>query len=127
MIMGSIVELNDTLQISQEQGFPADILDIDEYLKNPISIEKLEDKVFTFKNKPGIRMYKSPPVRNFLVQQINNKWIYWGLIHILEITNDYVNKTTSGKYKVIYLNAPEEMKQAFHLIDGRPDFDYFKN
>lgn len=74
--MGSIVELNDTLQISEEQGFPVDILNINEYLKNPFGFEKLKDKVFTFKEKPAIRMYKSPPVRNFFVQQINNKWIY---------------------------------------------------
>lgn len=124
--MGSIVELNDTLQISEEQGFPVDILNITEYLKNPLGFEKLKDKVFTFKDKPAIRMYKSPPVRNFFVQLIPNKWIYWGLVHILEITHDYLNKTTSGKYKIIYLNTPEEMRQAFHLIDGRPDFDYFK-
>ena len=123
--MGSMIELNDTLQISAEQGFPMNILDINRHLKNPYTTKDVDGKVFSFHNKSEIRMYKSPPVRNFLVQNINNKWIYWGLVHILEITHNYVNKTTSGKYKIIYINTPEEMKQAYHLIDQRPDFDYF--
>lgn len=127
--MGSMVELNDTLQISEGQGFPTDVLDINKHLKQPYSLKDVEEKIFEFKNKPAIRMYKSPPVRNFFVQNVKingqDKWIYWGLIHILEITHDYVNKTTSGKYKIIYLNSPEEMKEAYHLIDQRKELDYF--
>ena len=30
--MGSMVEINDTLQITEAQGFPSDILNIDRYL-----------------------------------------------------------------------------------------------
>jgi hypothetical protein len=105
--MGSIVELNDTLQISEEQGFPVSLLDIKKHLTSPYSVNDFEGKVFSFQNKPAIRMYKSPPVRNFLVQNIKkdgqDKWIYWGLIHILEITHDYVNQKTSGKYKILYI------------------------
>jgi hypothetical protein len=67
-----------------------------------------------------------PPVRCFLVEDIDKMWLYWGLCHILEITHDYVNKVTSGKFKIIYLNTPEEMKQAFNLIDRNPDTGYFK-
>jgi hypothetical protein len=66
-----------------------------------------------------------PPVRNFLVENRNGKWIYWGLIHIIEAHHDYVNKTTSGKFKIIYINTPEEMKKAHDLIDRNKETNYF--
>ena len=90
--MGSYVELNDTLQITKEQGFPEE-LDWKQHLKNPY------------------------PVRNFLVENIDGKWLYWGQIHMLEVKHDYINKTTSGKFKIIYINKPEEMEMAHNLID----------
>ncbi|MDO8610307.1 MAG: hypothetical protein Q7R95_07190, partial [bacterium] len=84
-----------------------------------------ENKTFEFRNKDGIRIYQSPPTRNFLVQNIDDKWIYWGLVHIIEITHDMINKTTSGKFKIIYINTPDEMKQAFNLVDRRDEMNYF--
>lgn len=123
--MGSIIEINDTLQITKEQGFPAE-LDIKKHLEKPYKHEDFKDKTFKFKDKPKIRVYQAPPVRVFLVENIDGKWIYWGLVHILEITHDYINKTTSGKYKIIYVNTPEEMKQAYHLIDQNPETKYFE-
>lgn len=122
--MGSFVELNDTLQLTSDQGFPTQ-LNLEQHLKTPYTLKKFEGKIFEFKNKPDIRMYKAPPVRNFFVENRGGKWIYWGLVHIIEITNDYVNKTTSGKYKIIRINTPEEMKHAFELIDMRPEINYF--
>ncbi|MEK7552082.1 MAG: hypothetical protein AAB534_01565 [Patescibacteria group bacterium] len=118
--MGSIIEINDTLQISKEQGFPVD-LDYGKHKINPLKVEQFSDRIFEFRNKPGIRLYQSPPVRNFLVENRNGKWIYWGLIHILEITHDHINKTTSGKYKIIYFNTPDEMNKAHELIDRTPE------
>jgi hypothetical protein len=122
--MGSFIEINDTLQITKAQGFPAE-LDIDKHLQTPYLLEDFKDKIFSFENKPDIRIYKAPPVRNFFVENSNGKWIYWGLVHILEITHDYEKKTTSGKFKIIKLNTPEEMKHAFDLIDTRSEFNYF--
>jgi hypothetical protein len=122
--MGSFVELNDTLQLTSDQGFPSE-LDLEKHLKDPYNLEQFKDKVFEFQNKPDIRIYKIPPVRNFLVENKNGKWIYWGLVHILETTCDYVNKTTSGKFKIIRINSSEEMKNAFELIDMRPEMNYF--
>ena len=101
--MGSYIEMNDTLQITKEQGFPKE-LDWREHLKNPYTAEQFKDKIFEFKDKPSIRNYQIPPVKNFLVENINGKWLYWGLVHILEIKHDYINKTTSGKFKIIYIN-----------------------
>jgi hypothetical protein len=122
--MGSSTINNDTLQITKIQGFPAE-LDIEKHLQQPYILNDFKDKVFEFKNKAGIRNYHQPPVRNFLVENINDKWIYWGLVHILEITHDYVNKTTSGKFKIIYINSPEEMKVTFDLIDRNEQTNYF--
>lgn len=123
--MGSLIEINDTLQILKEQGFPIE-LDLDRHLKISFRAKDFQDKVFTFHHKSGVRIYKLPPVRNFLVENKDGKWIYWGLVHILETTCDYVNKTTSGKFKIIYINTPEEMKKAHELIDRNPDKQFFK-
>lgn len=124
--MGTYIEMNDTLQITKEQGFPKE-LEWREHLKNPYTAEQFKGKVFEFKDKPSIRNYQIPPVRNFLVENINGKWLYWGLVHILEIKHDYINKTTSGKFKIIYINTPEEMEMAHNLIDrNKETFFEFK-
>ncbi len=122
--MGSFIETNDTLQITKEQGFPME-LSLEKHLLKPFQAKDFIGKVFEFKDKKDIRIYQVPPVRNFLVENINGKWVYWGLVHILEVRHDYVNKTTSGKFKIISINTPEEMKQAFKLTDQRPEFNYF--
>ncbi len=122
--MGSLIELNDTLQITKEQGFPQE-LQLDVHLKTPYTVEQFATTIFSFSNKSDIRVYKAPPVRNFFVENKNGKWIYWGLVHIIEITHDYINRTTSGKYKIIYINTPEEMKKVHELIDRNPKTSYF--
>jgi hypothetical protein len=122
--MGSSVVQNDTLQINKEQGFPEEF-NLETHLKTPYKTEDFKGKVFEFKNKSEIRNYQQPPVRNFLVENREGKWIYWGQIHILEIKHDYQNKTTSGKFKIIYINTPEEMKKAFELIDRNPETSFF--
>ena len=124
--MGSFIEINDTLQITKLQGFPAD-LDINIHKEKPFKAEDFEGKVFEFKDKPKIRMYHLPPVRNFLVENTNGKWLYWGQVHMLEVNHDYINQTTSGKYKIIYINTLEEMKMAHKLIDRNVETDYFLN
>lgn len=123
--MGSYIEVNDTLQISKEQGFPEE-LDYDKHLEKPFNAKDFEDKVFEFKDKPDVRLYHMPPVRNFLVQNIDGKWLYWGLVHVLEVTHDNINKTTSGKFKITYIYTPEEMKYAHRLIDRNEKTDYLE-
>ena len=123
--MGSHFEINDTLQITKEQGFPAE-LDIDKHLEIPFTSDQFRGRIFCFKDKPNIRIFQAPPVRVFLVESIGGKWVCWGLVHIQEITHDYINKTTSGKFKIIYLNSPEEMKQVFDLVYQNEDLNYFK-
>jgi len=102
--MGSFIEINDTLQITKEQGFPEEILNLEKHRQNSIKVEDLQNRVFEFNNKPGARIYHSAPVRCFLVQNINGKWLYWGKVIILEQTikgESKENKFTSGKYKII--------------------------
>lgn len=80
--MGSFIEINDTLQISIDQGFPKE-LDYEKHKINPFQTSDFNWKIFEFKNKPKIRVYKIPPVRNFLVQNIDGKRLYWWLVHII--------------------------------------------
>ncbi len=123
--MGSIIEINDTLQITAEQGFPQE-LRYELHKQKPFTAEDFKDRVFEFHDKPQIRIYKYPPVRVFFVQNIHGKWLYWGLIHMLELKHDYIKKTTSGKYKIIYINTPEEMKKAHDLLDRNKETNYFE-
>lgn len=122
--MGGLIEINDTLLISKDQGFPRE-LDIATHLVKPYTTGDFIEKIFAFSGKPKVRVYKIPPVRNFLVEDIGGKWLYWGLVHIIEVTSDYVNQVTSGKFKIIYLNTPDEMKKAYELIDRNPHNNYF--
>jgi len=122
--MGTIIETNDTLQITKEQGFPVE-LDLEIHLRNSITEDSFTDKIFEFKDKTNIRIYHQPPVRNFLVENRNGKWIYWGLVHIIEVNHDYVKKVTSGKFKIIYINTPEEMKLAHMIIDRNSKTNFF--
>ena len=122
--MGSFIEINDTLQLTTEQGFPVE-LNFDKHKTKPIQAGDFAGRIFEFANKPKVRLYKLPPVRNFLVQNIDGKWLYWGLVHITEVTHDNVNQTTSGKFKIIYIYTPEEMTFAHKLIDRVKETDFF--
>jgi len=124
--MGSLIEINDTLRISKEQGFPLE-LDINKHLVKPYELIEITSKVFEFKNKANIRVYKIPPVRNFLVEDIKGKWLYWGLCHIVEIKHDYLNQITSGKFKIIKINTHAEMVKAFELIHNTNIKDNYFN
>ncbi len=123
-IMGSFIEVNDTLRITKAQGFPVE-LNLTHHLEKPYTLQEVQGKIFTFTSKPKIRLYQQPPVRNFLVEDIDGKWVYWGKCHILTIQHDYVKQETSGTFKIISINTPEEMKQAFDLIDLVPENNYF--
>lgn len=118
--MGSVIELNDTLQLTPEQGFPAE-LSLEQHLKKPFELSQFSGKNSHFQDKPGIRIFHAPPVRNFLVENRNGKWIYWGLVHITQVVHDYVKQKTSGQFTILSLYSPDEMKAAHRLIDGRPE------
>jgi hypothetical protein len=123
--MGSFIEINDTLQLSSEQGFPME-LDYEKHKIKPFVASDFEGRLFEFKDKPKVRVYKLPPVRNFLVQNIDGKWLYWGLVHITEVVHDNIKQTTSGKFKLIYIYTPDEMESAHKLIDRNKETDYLE-
>ncbi len=122
--MGSIFEINDTLQITKEQGFPDD-LNLEKHQSAPLKAEDFADRIFEFQDKPKIRLYQQAPIKNFLVENRDGKWIYWGFIHILEITHDHLKQTTSGKFKIIYIYTPEEMRQAHDLVNRKSETKFF--
>lgn len=123
--MGSMFEMNDTLQITGKQGFPKE-LDIKKHLEKPYKAADFSGKIFKFQNKSGVRIFHLPPCRVFLVQKINDKWLYWGLVHIISLSLDYLGKTTAGEFRIESIYTPEEMKKAHDLIDSRPAYKYFQ-
>ncbi|MBX9686558.1 MAG: hypothetical protein K2X27_07635 [Candidatus Obscuribacterales bacterium] len=76
--MGSPIEINDTLQLTIEQGFPESILNLEKHRRNPIKSEDLKGMEFSFHKKWDARIFHLDPVRVYLVQNIDNKWLFWG-------------------------------------------------
>ncbi len=125
--MGSFIELNDTLEITEEQGFPSTELNLDLHNKKQLNATSFKNKVFELHNKLGARLYHPAPNRCFLVQNINGKWLYWGKIIVIEQTITSENKEsqkTSGKFKIIEIYDPEYQRQITkHETD--PGLGYF--
>ena len=122
--MGSTLRVNDTLQITSEQGFPA-ALDIRKHLRSPFLAAQFEKQVFAFHGKEGVRNFQQPPVQNFLVQNLEGKHIYWGLITMLDVSHDYLHNLSSGRYKIHLLYTPEQMKMAAEMTGLANELDYF--
>lgn len=111
--MGSYLELNDTLQITTEQGFPEKELNLVKHKKKTITEKDFAGRIFEFRNKPNARIFHLAPTRCFLVHNISGKWLYWGKILILEQTISTVGEKliTSGKYKIIKIYDPIYQEQ----------------
>lgn len=107
--MGSFIELNDTLQITTEQGFPEELV-LEKHQANPFKTEDFEGQIFEFKDKPDMRIYHPDPIRCFLVHNIDGRWLYWGHCKIIEQTIDAIKKTTSGKFKITQIYSPEHQR-----------------
>lgn len=108
--MGSFIEINDTLQLTSEQGFPSE-LTLKKHLKKAFTVEDLKDRVFEFRNKPDLRIYHLKPTRVFLVHNIDGKWLYWGHAMILEETLHAETKTTSGKFIITKIYEPSYQRE----------------
>lgn len=123
--MGSFIEINDTLQLTTEQGFPKELV-LEAHLKKPFVADDFAGKVFSFE-KPTARLYKTPPVRNFLVHNINGKWLFWGHCLVIEQTihssPDGKTQTTSGKFIITKIYTPEQQKQVT-INESRPGESY---
>ena len=101
--MGSPIEINDTLKISVERGFPKDLL-LEDHLIRPEQSDKFLGKEFEFYNV-GRRLYNQAPTRVFIVQETaDSKWIYWG--HALVTEQTITPEETRGKYKIMKIYDP---------------------
>lgn len=106
--MGSQIEINDTLQITTEQGFPRELV-LEKHLKKPFTAKDFAGRVFTF-TKPGVRVYHPAPLRVFLVHNIGGKWLYWGHANIVEQTIHAESKATTGKFTITKIYSPAHQR-----------------
>jgi hypothetical protein len=85
--MGCFYEINDTLLLTKDQGFPSDLLDIERHRRDPITLRDVEGKIFSFRNKPAARAFQLDPVRVYLFESTpDDKWLAWGRAFIESIT-----------------------------------------
>jgi hypothetical protein len=132
--MGSYIEINDTLQLTTEQGFPADILDLAKHREKPVTLDDVAGKVFEFKNKPSARMFQIDPVRVYYVHNIDGKWLFWGhaLIQTQTVSKalgpdgswDGESWQTAGTYVISQIYDPE-YQEIFTRNEAPADRNYF--
>lgn len=132
--MGSFVEINDTLEITTEQGFPADVFDIGTHRQNPITLDDVKGKIFSFRDKPAPRIYQYDPVRVYLAHNIDGKWLFWGRVFVQsqQISKklnddgswDGSSWATSGTYEVIDVYDPV-YQETFTRHEAPLDRNYF--
>lgn len=115
--MGSPIEINDTLQLTTEQGFPAEILDLEDHCKVPLTADQFKGKIFHFHDKHDARIFHLDPVRVFLVHNIDGKWLFWG--HAL-IQNQEIKKRNAGSE----WKAGEWETTGSYIIEQLYDPDY---
>jgi hypothetical protein len=138
--MGSLLEINDSLQITTEECFPADVFDLQRHRREPITIEQVKDRVFEFRGKTRPRFFHLDPVRVYWFHNIDGRWLAWGHIVIQEQTisrnpqftahqgainvSDPEQWVTSGKYKVLKIYDPQYQEE-FTRRDLPPELSYF--
>jgi hypothetical protein len=120
--MEKLIRFNDTLRLSVEQGFPAE-LDIQRHFEHSYQSQDFNGKVFTFQ-KPLPRLYPLPPTRTFLVQDVAGLWLPWGHCLVSEQTITQNGEATIGKFMIIKLYTPAYMK-AFAENDVPAGKSYF--
>lgn len=146
--MGCFYEINDTLLLTKEQGFPSDILNIERHRKNPVTLEEVEGKIFHFAAKPNARAYQLDPVRVYLFERTtsddpakNDKWLAWGRVFIESVTMErkrdlpptdpsgpigFKSKDwmTSGTFRIFDIYDPE-YQEIFTLHEAPEIWNYF--
>jgi hypothetical protein len=82
--MGSIIEINDTLKLTHDEGMP--------FIPE-------EGKVYEF-CKSDRRLFHLKPVRVFLVEEREDKWNFIGQAQVIELTIDAEKNETRGKFVI---------------------------
>jgi hypothetical protein len=125
--MGTMIEINDTLQLTTEQGFPADVLDVERHRENPITLDDVADRIFAFTGKPNARMFQLEPVRLYYAHNIEGKWLFWGhaMIQTETVRKDDAGEwVTDGTYRISQLYSPE-YQELFTRNECPPGLSYF--
>ncbi|MDO8571779.1 MAG: hypothetical protein Q7R79_03815 [bacterium] len=122
--MGSFIELNDTLQITTDQGFPTE-LDLQRHLEKPFTDQDFAGRVFEFHGKQNMRVFHPAPTRVFLVHNIDDTWLYWGHCHIIEQTIHADTKTTSGTFIITKIYTPEH-QHSMSTYEASKGNEFFK-
>jgi hypothetical protein len=131
--LGSPIELNDTLQITTEQGFPEDILNLTKHRETPITLNEVKGQLFTFKGKDGARLFHLDPVRVYLVHKLDGKWLFWGqaLVQSQKIEKQLTQNgtwdgewITSGTFTIKEIYEPDYQK-IFTLRESPPGKSFF--
>jgi hypothetical protein len=138
--MGCSYELNDTLLLSADQGFPEEYFNYKEHLKDPSKAKSMEGRVFQFFNKRTARAFQLDPVRVFFFQNTDEgKWLAWGKVLIQSLHIEHVGHTvdkdnlikfqptdwmTSGSYKILEVYDPEYQK-AFTQHEAPSQWNFF--
>jgi|SRR5271166_685505 len=130
-----MIEINDTLQLSSEQGFPSETFSREKHCKKPVVLADVADQLFAFHSKPNARIFQLDPVRVYFVHNIDEKWLFWGHAMIQSLTIDKElgpegewqegQWVTSGTYKITEIYDPDYQKQ-FTLAEAPPDRNYFR-
>lgn len=121
--MGSFIELNDTLQITTEQGFP-EALRLEKHLKTLLAAQDFVGQVFCFE-KPGLRIYHPAPTPVRLVHNIDGRWLYWGHVNIIEQTMHAKEKITTGKFIITKIYLPEHQRNmSMYDVDAGKEFKF---
>jgi hypothetical protein len=120
--MGTPLELNDTLLLSTEQGFPAALLDRERHVRAPLRAEDFAHQLFEFHGKEGARFFHLAPTRVVLVHKIGERWLAWGHALIEEQTirrpADGRGYETAGKFRIAKLFDPHY--QELHTRNETP-------
>ena len=95
--MGSLIEINDTLKISKERGFPKELV-YEKFIESPEEFASFVGQEFEFWNNDE-RLYNRPPTRVHLVEEMaDGKWLYWG--HVMVVEQTISNGKTFGKFRI---------------------------
>jgi hypothetical protein len=139
--MGSVLELNDTLEITTEQGFPADLFNLERHRAHPITLDDVAGRTFRFTGKEGPRFFHLDPVRVYWYHNIDGRWLAWGQILMQEQTisrNPGVEHTgavnvsdpnewvTTGAYTILKIYDPVYQEE-FTRHDLPASLSYFQD
>lgn len=130
--MGSLIEINDTLQLTEAQGFPSDLLDLERHRRSPLTLADVQGRVFSFQHKDGARIFHVPDVRVYFAHNRDGKWLFWGHVFVLSQTiqvaalspSGEYSFVTSGTYKIVELYDPV-YQELFTNRESPPGRSYF--